>query len=287
MSTPLPRPWEARKGGKGTNKGGKSKKFEGNCFWYGAYGHMMEDCQKKALGKPQVPKSPRGPDPKLNGKGKGGKKGPSSLDEWLDGQEAQPSDERSHRGGCRSVRWCCQPTREVQSTRVASLGKTQKQARDQCKSYKSGKLVFQCQVSKPSVLYLKIERVCVDQIHSNCWGSSSRNRPNLCQFVSLVLLSSGSLWMRLSSPRLQVVSCIPRCVPVQTSATQSCELFLVVAVIRFGRSRFNFWQVWDDQHWLRQICRSVAWVRLPGRSTDILQQSVVVSLLICDSHSRP
>ena len=123
MSTPLPRPWEARKGGKGTNKGGKSKKFEGNCFWYGAYGHMMEDCQKKALGKPQVPKSPRGPDPKLNGKGKGGKKGPSSLDEWLDGQEAQPSDERSHRGGCRSVRWCCQPTREVQSTRVASLGK--------------------------------------------------------------------------------------------------------------------------------------------------------------------
>ena len=49
----------------------------------------MEDCQKKAAGKPQVPKSTRGPDPKPKGKGKGGKgkKGASSLDEWPDGQK--------------------------------------------------------------------------------------------------------------------------------------------------------------------------------------------------------
>ena len=81
-----------KKGGKGKDKG-KSKKFEGNCFWCGAYGHMKVDCQKKAAGKPQVPKSPRGRDPKPKGKGKGGKgkKGASSLDEWPDGQENQPS----------------------------------------------------------------------------------------------------------------------------------------------------------------------------------------------------
>ena len=59
-----------KKGGKGKDKGGKSRKFEGNCFWCGACGYMMEDCQK-AAGKPQVPKSPRGPDPMPKGKGKG------------------------------------------------------------------------------------------------------------------------------------------------------------------------------------------------------------------------
>ena len=69
-----------KKGGKGKDKVGKSKKFEGHCFWCGVYGPMMEDCQKKAVGKPQVPKSPRGPDPKVKGEGKGGKgkKGASS-----------------------------------------------------------------------------------------------------------------------------------------------------------------------------------------------------------------
>ena len=58
---------------------------------------MMEDCQKKAAGKLQVPKSPRGPDPKPKGRGNGGKgkKGASSLDEWPEGQEAQPSDEKA------------------------------------------------------------------------------------------------------------------------------------------------------------------------------------------------
>ena len=48
-----------KKGGKGKDKGSKSKKFDGN-FWCGACGHMMEDCQKKASGKPQASKSPRG-----------------------------------------------------------------------------------------------------------------------------------------------------------------------------------------------------------------------------------
>ena len=47
-----------QEGGKGERHGGKSKKLEGNCFWCGACGHMMEDCPKKAAGKPQVPKSP-------------------------------------------------------------------------------------------------------------------------------------------------------------------------------------------------------------------------------------
>ena len=53
----------------------------------------------------------------------------------------------------------------------------------------------------------------------------------------------------------------------------------VVAVIRCGLSRFNVWQLWDDQ----QICRNIDLVRLPRRSTEILQQFVVVSLLFWDS----
>ena len=111
--------------------------------------------------------------------------------------------------------------------------------------------------------------------------------------------------MRLSSSRLQVVSCIPRCVPVKTSAIGHGELHrldilpsnqtsqglfcgnvpgsFIVAVIRFGRSRVNVWQLWDDERWLRQICRNIARVRLPKLSTDILQQSVVKSLLFWDS----
>ena len=88
-----------KKGGKGKDKGGKSRKFEGNCFWCGAYDHMMENCQKKAAGKPQVPKSPRGRDPKpkakCKGKGGKGKKGASSLDQWPDGQEDQRSGEKA------------------------------------------------------------------------------------------------------------------------------------------------------------------------------------------------
>ena len=134
-------------GGKRKDKGGRSKKSKGNCFWCGAYGHMLEDCHKKAVGKPQVPKSPRGADPKPKGKGKGkggkGKKGASSLDEWPDGQEAQPSDEESLRGGCRSLRWCCQPTREVQSTRLASLGKNPETGTKSVEILQEWKLLYQ------------------------------------------------------------------------------------------------------------------------------------------------
>ena len=112
--------------------------------------------------------------------------------------------------------------------------------------------------------------------------------------------------MRLTSSRLQVVSCIPRCVPGQTPAILHGELRrldilpcnqhfkvcftdvdvagpFVAAVICYGRSRFNACQLWDDQRRFKQICRNIAWVRLPRRSTDILQQSVIVSLLFLDS----
>ena len=130
-----------KKGGKGKDKVGKSKKFESNCFWCGAYGHKMEDCQKKAAGKPQVPKSPRGPGPKRKGKGKGGKgkKGASSLDEWPDGQEIPPSDEKGIEevaglfvGAGRHERYSQRDWQDWE--------RIQKQARDQWKSHKSGNL---------------------------------------------------------------------------------------------------------------------------------------------------
>ena len=59
---------------------------------------MMDDCQKKVAGKPQAPRSSRGPDPKPKGKGKGdkGNKGASSLDEWPGGREDQPSGEKTN-----------------------------------------------------------------------------------------------------------------------------------------------------------------------------------------------
>ena len=47
-----------KKGGKEKDKGGKSKKFKGNCFWCGAYGHMMENVRRRQLGNPKFP-SPR------------------------------------------------------------------------------------------------------------------------------------------------------------------------------------------------------------------------------------
>ena len=58
---------------------------------------FLVTAQKKAVGKPQVPKSPLGADPKAKGEGKGGKgkKGASSLDEWPDDQENPPSDEKA------------------------------------------------------------------------------------------------------------------------------------------------------------------------------------------------
>ena len=130
-----------KKGGKEKDKGGKSKKFEGNCFWCGAYGHMMEDCQKNVAGKPQVPKSPRGPDPKSKGKGKGGKgkKGASSLDEWPDGQKSAQSNEQVIEEV--AGHWCCQSTRDVQPTRLASLGKNPETGTRSLEILKSGNSV--------------------------------------------------------------------------------------------------------------------------------------------------
>ena len=110
-----------KRGGKVKDKGGRSKKFEGTCFWCGVYGHMMEDCQKKAAGKPQVPKSPRGPGPKRMGKSKARReRRPLASGHTVRKILRQMG---SHRGGCRSLRWCCQSTREVQSTRLARMAK--------------------------------------------------------------------------------------------------------------------------------------------------------------------
>ena len=60
----------------------------------------------------------------------------------------------------------------------------------------------------------------------------------------------------------------------------------VVVVVGFGWNKFNVWHLWDDQHLLGQIGRNINQVRLPRRSTDTLQQSMVVSLLIWDSSRR-
>ena len=60
-----------KKGGKGKEKGNKSKKFDGNSFWCDASGHMMEDCQKKVAGKSKTAQSPRASEPKGEGKSKG------------------------------------------------------------------------------------------------------------------------------------------------------------------------------------------------------------------------
>ena len=43
-----------KKGGKAKDKGGKSRKFEGNCFWCGANGHI----ERRLLGSRKFP-SPR------------------------------------------------------------------------------------------------------------------------------------------------------------------------------------------------------------------------------------
>ena len=86
---------KARKAAKEQTKGSESERFGGNCDWCGTYGHEQKDCWAKAAGKPKVPKSPRGPDLKSKGKGKGykGKNGASSLDEWPEGHNDQWSGE--------------------------------------------------------------------------------------------------------------------------------------------------------------------------------------------------
>ena len=40
-----------KQGGKEKDKSCKQGKFDGKCFWCGAYGHTVEDCRKKAAGK--------------------------------------------------------------------------------------------------------------------------------------------------------------------------------------------------------------------------------------------
>ena len=112
---------------KGSKKGGKGKN-EGNCFWCGAYGHLMEDCQKKAAGNEDLIRNRRAKAKEAKAR--------RERRPLTSGQTVRRIHRlmRSHRGGCRSLRWC-QPTREVQSTR-----RIQKQARDQWTSYKSGNL---------------------------------------------------------------------------------------------------------------------------------------------------
>ena len=80
-----------KKGGKVKDKSNKPEKFDGNCSWCCAYGHMVEECRKKAAGNPKTAQSPRAFDPKHKGKGKGvkGKKGAPSLDEWPGDQSNQ------------------------------------------------------------------------------------------------------------------------------------------------------------------------------------------------------
>ena len=131
---------------------------------------------------------------------------------------------------------------------------------------------FQYQVSVPS-LDLKIERVCVDRIHSNCFKSLPTFRG-----VSLSTHRQSGTVNFAGWTSCRVTELFKVCFTDVDVAVSS-----VVTVLRFGRSRVDVWQMWDDQHWLRQICRNVAWVRLPGRSMDILQQSVVTPLLFWDS----
>ena len=56
----------------------------------------MNECRKRAAGKPKTAQSPRTSEPNVKGKGRGGqgKKG-ASLDEWPDEQEGQPSGDKS------------------------------------------------------------------------------------------------------------------------------------------------------------------------------------------------
>ena len=103
---------------------------------------MMEDCQLKTAGKPQVPKSPRGADPKPKGKGKGGKgkKGAPSLDEWPDGQENPPSDEKALEEAAGLFVGAVSRHERCSQRDWQAWERIQKQARDRRKSFKSGNL---------------------------------------------------------------------------------------------------------------------------------------------------
>ena len=81
-----------KKGGKGKDKEFETKKFDSHCFWCGAHGNLMKEGSREAQNSP-VAKSFRRP--KAKTKMANELKGASSLDEWPDGQEEQPSGEKS------------------------------------------------------------------------------------------------------------------------------------------------------------------------------------------------
>ena len=201
------------KGGKGKVKGGTSKKFEGNCFWCGAYGHMMEDCQKKAAGKPQVPTSPRGPDPKLKGKGKGdkGKKGSSSLDERPHGQEAPPSDEKAiEEVGVLFVGAVSRHKRDSQRDWQA-WERIQKQAQGQWKSYTSGNLcvnVVDAELGEIIDLTIDSGVACALSVGvASAVGMQELNRTLQEYIVANALRRSESLGSRLRHSIFRMVTC--------------------------------------------------------------------------------
>ena len=120
------------------------------------------------------------------------------------------------------------------------------------------------QVSNPKVPGLKIEHACVDHSdRSDRWGLSTQTHP---VFDNAFRLSHTCCFMCRLSLRLQVVSCILLCALAQTttcSVTKSLEVYLanvdvsctfVVTVVHSGQGRFDVRQLWDDQHWLGQIC---------------------------------
>ena len=154
------------------------------------------------------------------------------------------------------------------------------------------------QVSSPSVLGLRIERVCVDQIHSNRLGLPLQSRPNLSHMCCFDSGRCGCVCCHCVIKSFLCGVLLPRhwqSCAVNFAGWASCrvtKLFKVcsevvdtagssvVTVIGFGRSGFNIRQLWDDQHRIRQICRNIGWIRLLRRFTDVLLLSVVVSLLL-------
>ena len=99
-----------KKGGKGKDKEPEAKKFDGGCFWCGASwpcrwrtvarkqpGGLKRPSRRKLLNRK----------PRAKAKEAQERRGPSSLDEWPDGQEEQPSGEKSGRGSCEPVHGRC------------------------------------------------------------------------------------------------------------------------------------------------------------------------------------
>ena len=126
MSTPLPRPREARKAARGKTREASQRSSKATISGVSRV-VTMEDCQKKAAGKPHVPKSLRGPDPKPKGKGKGGK-----------GKKRRPlTSSHTVRTFSRLMR---KPSRRLQERDWQAWERIQKQAQNQWKSYKSGNL---------------------------------------------------------------------------------------------------------------------------------------------------